>query len=299
MTRIRIGAAQRSPLPIGTPIEAFAADVAETLDADPSIGMLVYPELHLFAVPDGENADASQRLAAVPIDGPFVDGLATVARERNVWLLPGSICERGPAGELFNTALVFAPDGSMRASYRKVFPWRPFESYDPGDEFVVFDVDGVGRFGLSICFDAWFPEHSRHLGWRGARAVLNIAKTTTPDRAQELVLARANAITNQNFVVSVNCAGPVGRGASIVVGPEGEILAGVDDDAPTTLVTDIDPAHADTVRRDGTAGVTSVWRQFRPADHPIELPLYGGRIEPDRWTPPADPAAVNTNEQGT
>jgi predicted amidohydrolase len=297
MTGIRIGAAQRPPLLIGTPLEAFAADVAETQAADPSIDMLVYPELHLFAVPDGEHDGAAQRAASVPIDSRFVDDLAAIAHDRNIWLVPGSVCERGHAGELFNTALVFAPDGSLRASYRKMFPWRPFEPYDPGREFVVFDLDGVGRFGLSICFDAWFPEHSRHLSWRGAQAVLNIAKTTTPDRAQELVLARANAIANQTFVVSVNCAGPIGRGRSIVVGPEGEILAEADGAADSTLVTDIDPAHADAVRRDGTAGVTQVWHQFRQDDHPIELPLYGGRIEPDRWTPPADPASPHPHEQ--
>jgi len=297
MTSIRIGAAQRPPLLIGTPLEVFAADIAETREADPSIGMLVYPELHLFAVPDGEDVDAAQRAASEPIDGRFVDGLGAIARDQNIWLVPGSVCERGPTGELFNTALVYAPDGSLRASYRKVFPWRPFESYDPGREFVVFDVDGVGRFGLSICFDAWFPEHGRQLSWRGARVVLNIAKTTTPDRSQELVLARANAIANQTFVVCVNCASPIGRGQSIVVGPEGEILAEADNAAASTLVTDIDPGHADAVRRDGTAGVTQVWHQFRPDDHPIELPLYGGRIEPDRWTPPANPAPTSTHEQ--
>jgi predicted amidohydrolase len=150
----------------------------------------------------------------------------------------------------------------------------------------------VGRFGLSICYDAWFPELSRHLAWQGARVVLNLVKTTTPDRPQEVVLARANAIVNQTFVVSVNCAGPRGRGHSIVVGPEGEILAEAADTAETTLVTEIQPAHADAVRRAGTAGVTRVWHPFQPDDRPIELPLYGGRINPDRWTPPADPAAT-------
>ena len=59
--------------------------------------------------------------------------------------------------------------------------------------------------------------------------ILNLVQTTTPDRAQELVLARANAIVNQVFVVSVNCAGPDGMGRSIVVDPEGAVLA----EAPT------------------------------------------------------------------
>ncbi len=72
------------------------------------------------------------------------------------------------------------------------------------------DLAGIGRVGLNICYDAWFPEVSRQLAWMGAEVILNVVKTTAPDRRQELVLAKANAIVNQVFVVSVNCAGPAG-----------------------------------------------------------------------------------------
>ncbi|HEY4420347.1 MAG TPA: nitrilase-related carbon-nitrogen hydrolase [Pseudonocardia sp.] len=65
-------------------------------------------------------------------------------------------------------------------------------------------TDGLGRVGLSICYDAWFPELTRHLAWMGAEVVVNVVKTTTVDRAHELVLAAANAIVNQVFVISVN-----------------------------------------------------------------------------------------------
>jgi predicted amidohydrolase len=100
----------------------------------------------------------------------------------------------------------------LAASYRKVFPWRPYERW--GGSFVVADMAGFGRVGLSICYDSWFPEVARHLAWMGAEVILNPTLTPTADRAQELVLARAQAITNQVYVVGVNAAAPTARGRS-------------------------------------------------------------------------------------
>ena len=288
-TSLRVASAQRAPLPAGAGLDAFAADVQRTLRQHPA-DLLVYPELHLFGTTPGPDQTRELRSAAVPLDDPFVAALGSIARSEGVWLIPGSICETGPDGELFNTALVFSPDGELVASYRKVFPWRPFEPYDPGDRFTTFDIPGAGRFGLSICYDAWFPESTRHLAWQGADVVLNVVKTTTPDRAQELILARANAIQNQVFMVSVNCAGPEGRGRSIVVDPEGDILAEDEGAEPATLVVEIDTDAVARARRDGTAGTNRMWSQFRAGDRPIELPLYGGRIDPARWTPSPSPA---------
>ncbi len=64
-----------------------------------------------------------------------------------------------------------SPDGEIAATYRKVFPWQPYEqTTPPGDEFVVFDVPGVGRIGLAICYDGSFPpESARQLAWLGGR----------------------------------------------------------------------------------------------------------------------------------
>jgi predicted amidohydrolase len=186
---------------------------------------------------------------------------------------------------VYNTALAFSPHGELAAHYRKIFPWRPYEPYDPGDRFVVFDIPEAGRVGFSICYDAWFPELTRHLAWMGADLVLNPVQTTTPDRAQELVLARANAIVNQVFVASLNVAGPFGVGRSIVVGPEGDVLAESPDAAPATLALTLDLDEVAETRRRGTAGVNRMWEQFRDTDSPIELPLYQGRIDPGRWRP--------------
>ncbi|WP_223691321.1 carbon-nitrogen hydrolase family protein [Leifsonia poae] len=284
---LSIAAVQAAPRPIGADLAGFAEDAARVA-ADTGAQLLVYPELHLFGwegLTDDEGRNALLNESAIAITDPFVAALGSLARSLGRWLIPGSICERGAGGELYNTALVFAPDGSLAASYRKVFPWRPSEPYDPGDRFVVFDIDGVGRLGLSICYDAWFPEVTRQLAWQGAEAVINIVKTTTPDREQEVVLAQANSIVNQTFTVSVNSAGPVGRGRSLIVDPEGAVRA-VSPDAGATVLTDtIDLAAVERVRENGTAGYNRMWSQFRPGDAPIELPLYDGRIDPSTWQP--------------
>lgn len=278
-----VTAVQAPPLPIGS----GAADLADDLRTHAAGGLVVYPELHLFGADSWPDAERSGHLraAAVSLDSPLVADLGALAAETGTWLIPGSICERGPAGELFNTALVFSPEGALAAAYRKIFPWRPFEPYDPGDSFVVFDIPDVGRLGLSICYDAWFPEVTRHLAWMGAEAVVNIVKTTTPDRAQEVVLAQANSIVNQTFTVSVNCAGPVGMGRSLIVDPEGAVLTAAGDAAPSALRTALDLDDVTRVREVGTAGSNRMWEQFLPTDAPVELPLYSGRIDPERWRP--------------
>ncbi|MET7883267.1 carbon-nitrogen hydrolase family protein [Streptomyces avermitilis] len=278
--------AQLPPRPAHAPLSGFAAEAESILARFPHTRMAVFPELHLCGV-DTLGAEAHEQLREIaePLDGPRVKELAELAGDLGVWLLPGSVCERGPAGELFNTALAFSPQGQLAAWYRKVFPWRPSEPYDPGDRFVVFDVPEAGRIGFAICYDAWFPEVARHLAWRGAEVIVNPVMTTTSDRAQEVVLARANAIVNQVHVVSVNTAGPLGSGHSLVVDPEGRIRAEAPGDGTTILTDVIDLDDVTRVRTHGTAGVNRMWDQFTDTDAPIELPLYGGRIDPRTWRP--------------
>lgn len=278
-------AVQAPPRLIGDPLADFAAEVSDVLAAHPAARLVVFPELHLFGdgSPDLQRTEALQA-AAEPLDGPRVLGLREIARDLGIWLVPGSVCERGPAGELFNTELVISPDGRIAGAYRKIFPWRPHEPYDPGAEFATAELENT-TVGLNICYDAWYPETTRQLAWMGAEVILNVVKTTTADRAQELVLARANAIVNQIFMVSVNCAGPVGRGQSIIVGPEGEVLAEAAGADPEMLFVELDLTAIDRVRTNGTAGVNRMWSQFRPGEAPIHLPVYDGRIDPASWTP--------------
>ncbi|GAA2178562.1 hypothetical protein GCM10009847_09210 [Leucobacter tardus] len=287
MGQLIVGAAQRAPLACEDPLEPFASDVRATLAAHPEIEVLVYPELHLSGTEHLAEADRAVALeaAAVPLQSVFVETLGDIARQHGIWLCPGSIGEITPDGAFANTQLLFAPDGTLRAAYRKMFPWRPFEPHRPGTEFVVQPMDGRDSvLGLSICYDAWFPEHSRQLAWLGADTILNIVKTTSPDREQELVLARANAIVNQNVVVSVNCAGPIGRGRSIVVGPEGFVMAEAGLGAETLIAT-VDSDRIAAIRAAGTMGTNRVWSQFQPGDAEIPLPAYAGRIDPTNWAP--------------
>ncbi|QYF90334.1 carbon-nitrogen hydrolase family protein [Arthrobacter sp. PAMC25284] len=279
-------AVQAPPRLIGEPVKAFAAEVSSAVETHPDSKLVVFPELHLFgdSFPDLARTEALQA-AAEPLDGPRVNQLRELAADLGIWLVPGSVCERGPEGQLFNTQLVLSPRGELAAYYRKVFPWRPSEPYDPGDRFTTVDLDGIGRVGLNICYDAWFPEVSRQLAWMGAEVILNVVKTTTPDRRQELVLARANAIVNQLFVVSVNCAGPTGQGRSLIVDPEGNTIAEAHDDAPALLAAELDLAAVEHVRARGTEGSVRPWSQFHSGETAIELPIYQGRIDPDTWAP--------------
>ena len=82
----------------------------------------------------------------------------------------------------------------------------------------MFDVPDVGRFGVSICYDMWFPETSRTLASMGAEVILHPTLTTTIDRDVELSIVRATAATNQCFMVDINGVGDGGNGRSIIVG---------------------------------------------------------------------------------
>lgn len=281
-----IAVVQAPPRPATEPVSGFADEVGDIVERFPRTRLAAFPELHLCGV-GGRPGQAEEQLrdAAEPLTGRRVKELGELAGDLGIWLLPGSVCERGPGGELFNTALAFSPEGRLVASYRKIFPWRPHEPYAPGDRFVVFDVPEWGRVGFAICYDAWFPEVARQLAWMGAEVIVNPVMTTTGDRAQELVLARANAIVNQVFVVSVNTAGPSGTGRSLVVDPEGRVRAEAPDAGATVLTDVLDLADVTRVRTFGTAGLNRMWSQFTDADTPIELPLYGGSIDPRTWPP--------------
>jgi predicted amidohydrolase len=273
---------------VQTPAESmtdFAAGLERRVKAHSVAELFVYPELHLHTAdsPDPVGSQAAMEASAEPLDGPRDRTLAALAGDLGIWLLPGSVLERGGDGRIYNTAVVYSPEGKRVASYRKVFPWKPYETVSSGTEFVVFDMTGYGRVGLSICYDAWFPEHSRHLAWMGAELVLNVVRTPTNDRVQEVVIGQANAIVNQNFVASVNAASPSGVGRSLLVDPEGRIRIEATGPEDATLVDVIDLDQVGNVRQYGTAGVTRPWEQFIESDSAIPLPLYLGQLEPRLW----------------
>lgn len=157
-----------------------------------------------------------------------------------------------------------------------------------GSEFSVFELPGLGRVGLNICYDIWFPEVTRQLTWMGAELIINLVRTTTADRKQELVLVQASTIVNQVYILSVNAAAPIAVGGSLVVDPDGGIVEQVLDDSNSIIYTVIDFDRVAQIRRDGTAGVNRMWDQLLPNDPEINLPIYNGRINPRAWRPGMD-----------
>jgi predicted amidohydrolase len=283
---LSIAALQTAPVPRDpdATLQLFAARVAGIRATVPHVQLVLAPELHLSGQPGllEEQAGYPDEVA-VPVPGPLTEALGEIAREHGVWLVPGSVFERAGDGRLHNTALAISPQGELVARYRKVFPWQPHEECAPGDTFVTFDVPEIGRIGLAICYDGNFPETFRQLAWMGAEVVLQPTLTTTSDRDAELALARGNAIANQLYVVNLNAAGPAALGRSLIVDPEGivRLQAGEGEE----LLTDVLDLDAVTrVRELGTAGVSRMWEQILRAGPAVELPMYGGRVQP----PPPD-----------
>jgi predicted amidohydrolase len=275
---LSIAALQTTPVfrdPEAT-LAALGGRARAAQQALPHLQLLLLPELHLSAPPPIlEEDDGYGRGVAAKLPGQLTERLAELAVSTGLWLVPGSVYERGDDGHLYNTALAISPDGELAARYRKVFPWQPHESCTPGDRFVTFDIPEVGRIGIAICYDVLFPEAFRQLAWMGAEVILIPTLTTTSDRNAELVAARAHAIFNQLYVVSLNAATPAGLGRSVIVDPEGlvRVEAG-DGEEMLSDVLDLDAVER--VRRHGLAGVSRAWDQFERSE--LELPVYGGRL---------------------
>ncbi len=211
-----------------------------------------------------------------PIPGPISDRLCELARNLNRWLIPGSMYEV-EGDKLYNTALVISPQGEIVRKYRKMFPWLPYENgVTPGSEFCIFDVPDVGRFGLCICYDMWFPEVARTLVWQGAEVILQPTMTPTSDRELELVMCRANALFNQCYFISVNGVGTWGGGRSTMIDPDGRILQEASTNQ-TILTEMIDLDHTTRTREYGTIGLAQTLKQLRDSDH--SFPIYeDGRL---------------------
>ena len=211
---------------------------------------------------------------AQPIPNPSLDKLIAWAGKEKKWLIPGSFYEKDQ-DKVYNTTVVISPEGDVVAKYRKIFPWRPIEAGDAGDEFCIFDIPGKGRLGLCTCYDVWFPEVARNLAWMGAEAIFCPTATYTSDRSQELVLTQAAAISNQLFFFNVNGLGIGGIGQSIVVDPDGRVLQ-TSGEAPIIMTEVIDLDVVTRVREYGSFGTNQVWKDLK--NFSGEFPMYAGDI---------------------
>ena len=189
--------------------------ISITMNLYPWVEMIVFSELS----PYGPLIKTAQ-----PIPNNFEAEMQALAKHYGIWLLPGSIFE-SREGKTYNTATVINPQGEVVTRYSKMFPFYPYEEgVTAGDKFCVFDVPNVARFGLSICYDMWFPETVRTLTVMGAEVILHPTMTGTIDREIELSIVRAMAAVNQCYFFDVNGLDTGGSGRSIVCGPDGRVL---------------------------------------------------------------------------
>ena len=194
-----------------------------------------------------------------------------LAKKHKIWLIPGSYLEKS-GSELYNTAPVINPQGEIIARYRKIYPFLPYENnISCGNEFVVFEVPNIGKLGVLICYDQWFPEVCRNLTWLGAEAIICPTLTNTIDRPVELALARSNAIVNQCYFVNINSTGLSAYGKSVIYGPEGETIYQANT-GQELITVEIDFDRVRHVRERGLHGLCQNLKSFR--DNPIHYPVY-------------------------
>jgi N-carbamoylputrescine amidase len=211
---------------------------------------------------------------AEPIPGPGTDYLGELARELGI-VLVASLFERRAAGLYHNTAVVFERDGSIAGRYRKMhIPDDPayYEKFffTPGDLGFTPIQTSVGRLGVLVCWDQWYPEAARLMALAGAELLLYPTaigwdprdEAAEKDRQREawVTVQRGHAVANGLPVLVSNRVGyeadPSGHGPglqfwghSFVTGPQGEFIAIAGQDAPQVLLADIDMARSEHVRR--------------------------------------------------
>lgn len=210
---------------------------------------------------------------AEPIPGPSTQWLGDLAKELGV-VLVGSLFERRAPGLYHNTAVVLESDGSLAGVYRKMhIPDDPgyYEKFyfTPGDLGFTPIATSVGKLGLLVCWDQWYPEAARLMALAGADLLLYpTAIGWNPEDPHEeqqrqreawVTIQRAHAVANGLPVLVANRVGfepdPSGQlsgsqfwGHSFVAGPQGEFLAKADESADV-LVVDVDLARSENVRR--------------------------------------------------
>ena len=247
----------------------YAKDNSEAMLKKLDVVMTLFPwvDIILFSELCVSGLDTGQ---AAPLSNQFLDKFRQWARKEKKWLIPGSFYEKDK-DRIYNTAVVISPAGEILTKYRKIFPWRPIEQGEAGEEFCIFDIPGKGRFGLCICYDVWFPEVARHLAWMGAEAVFCPTATYTSDRTQEMILVQAAAISNQFYFFNVNGLGVGGVGQSIFVDPQGRVLQTSGEGAVVmTEVVDLDVVPR--VREYGTLGTSQIWKDL--GNFSGEFPMY-------------------------
>lgn len=235
--------------------------------------LIVLQELHnslyFCQVENVDNFDLAE-----PIPGPSTKMFSELARQFGVVIVT-SLFERRAAGLYHNTAVVIERDGSIAGTYRKMhIPDDPayYEKFyfTPGDlGFQPIDTS-VGRLGVMVCWDQWYPEAARLMALRGAEILIyptaiGYALSDTKEEQQRQRCAwqtvqRGHAVANGLPVVAVNRVGfepaPSAQtdgiefwGTSFVAGPQGELLYEASEDKEESAIVTVDMEHSEQVRR--------------------------------------------------
>ncbi|MCF2560792.1 carbon-nitrogen hydrolase [Prevotella brevis] len=235
--------------------------------------LIVLQELHnsLYFC-QTENVDLFDLAETIP--GPSTDFFGALARELQVVIVT-SLFERRAPGLYHNTAVVLEKDGSIAGKYRKMhIPDDPayYEKFyfTPGDLGFHPIQTSVGRIGVLVCWDQWYPEAARLMALQGADMLIyptaiGYESSDTPDEQERQRMAwqtvqRGHAVANGLPVVTVNRTGhepdPSKQtngiqfwGTSFVAGPQGELLYEAPRDSETTAIIDVNLQRSEQVRR--------------------------------------------------
>ena len=258
-----------------TDLEQNRAKIKKNIEICASQGaeLVVLQELHdapYFC--QTENVDNFD--LAVKIPGETTDFYAKIAKEQKIVLVT-SLFERRAAGLYHNTAVVFEKDGTMAGKYRKMhIPDDPayYEKFyfTPGDLGFVPIQTSLGKLGVLVCWDQWYPEAARMMALAGAEMLIYPtaigweSSDTDDEKARQreawITVQRGHAVANGLPVVTVNRVGhepdPSGStngirfwGSSFVAGPQGEFLAQASNDKEENVIVDVDLKRSENVRR--------------------------------------------------
>ena len=272
MRKIKVGIIQQANT---ADLRTNLMNLAHSIEACAAHGaqLVVLQELHnsLYFC---QTENTQLFVLAEPIPGPSTGFYSELAAANHIVLVTSLFEKRAP-GLYHNTAVVFDRDGSIAGKYRKMhIPDDPayYEKFyfTPGDLGFEPIQTSLGKLGVLVCWDQWYPEAARLMALRGAEILIyptaiGWESTDTDDeKARQLgawiISQRGHAVANGLPVVSVNRVGhepdPSGQtngilfwGNSFVAGPQGELLAQASNDRPENLVVEVDLERSENVRR--------------------------------------------------
>ncbi|CEL95739.1 unnamed protein product [Vitrella brassicaformis CCMP3155] len=250
-------------------LEAAKKLVGEGIAAHPGAKMVVLPEM--FACPYGtkffepfcEPVPDAQAAEPNTDQSPSVKVLVDIAKSHGVWLVGGSVSERDSAGKIYNTCLVFNPQGHIVAKHRKVhlfdidipgkMTFKESETLSAGGQVTTFESP-FGTIGVGICYDVRFAELALSMRQRGAQVLIYPgAFNTTTGPAHWRILCQGRALDTQCYVAvcsparSEDAGDYPAWGHSLVVDPWGEVKVELDE-KPGFAFVDVDLDYLKDVR---------------------------------------------------